>query len=273
MFCGSEKATGEHTVEALDIKKGYFGYICISRAMQKHPGYSGYLLISNDVILNYWNLVGLNRDQLWEGPHGELQFRELTEAEKHRVWPWWRTPWGRRACQNSLNEIKTFKESNPDERLPEMLNKLTDNQTHPRSMVWDIKRAIDILKKNQNGTLHCINWHADAFYVPGRYEVAYRKLSDIFYKHRTFLEIAVPMIFRLIDFQENFEYFDGIYLARRPSKGAETRAVRFWEVYNKKLAFVHPFKLDAKADGTLNSILLRKWIIEYSDSVSKCKNN
>ena len=270
MFCGSENVTGEHTVEALDVNNGCFGYICVSRAIEKHPGYSGYLLISDDVILNYWTLVGLNRDKLWEGPQGELQFRELTEADKHGVWPWWGTPWGRGACQNSLNEIKSFSESNSDERSPEMSANHTDNQTHPQSMVWNIKKAIDILKKNQNGELHCINWHADAFYIPGRFAATYTNLSEIFYKHRTFLEIAVPMIFRMIDFQENFEYFNGIYLARRPGEGTETRAVHFWEVYNKTLAFVHPFKLNANADGIMNKILLRKWIIEYSDSLTNC---
>ena len=202
MFCGSEKAIGEHTVEAADIQDGYFGYICVSRAIQKHPGYSGYLLISDDVILNYWTLVGLNRSQLWEGPQGEVHAD--SESEKHGKWWWWATQWGREACQNSLNEIKTFTKSNPNERLPEMLDNHTDNQTHQRSMVWNMKKAIDTLKKNQNGTLHCINWHADAFYIPGRFADAYTVLSDIFYKHRTFLEIAVPMIFRLIDFQENF---------------------------------------------------------------------
>lgn len=40
---------------------------------KKHPGYSEYLLISDDLILNYWNLVGLNRDQIWEGPQDELK--------------------------------------------------------------------------------------------------------------------------------------------------------------------------------------------------------
>ena len=94
-----------------------------------------------------------------------------------------------------------------------MLDNHADKQTHPQGMAWNINKAIDILKKNQNDELHCINWHADAFYIPGRFAAAYTNLSEIFYKHRTFLEIAVPMIFRLIDFQENFEYFNGIYVA------------------------------------------------------------
>ena len=99
------KGTGNHTVDVLDIQKGYFGYICMSREIKKYPGYSGYFLICDDVILNYWTLVGLNRDKLWEGPQGELQFRELTEAEKRGEWSWWGSPWGRGECQNFLNEV------------------------------------------------------------------------------------------------------------------------------------------------------------------------
>ena len=268
MFCGSENATGEHTVEALDIQDGIFGYLCMSRAIHKHPGYSGYLLISDDVILNYWTLVGLNRSQIWEGPQGEVQFQTVSEPE-NKGWAWWNTTFGKEACQNSLNEIKNFSESNPNERLPERLNNHTDNQTHPRSMVWNMKKAIDILKKNQNGTLHCINWHADAFYIPGRFADAYTKLSDIFYKHRTFLEIAVPLTFRLIDFERNFEYFAGVYLARGES--LEKEAEQVWELYDEKLAFVHPFKLNTKCDATVNLILLRSWITVYSDGLSKCE--
>ena len=270
MLCGPEKGTGEHTVEALDIQKGYFGYICMSHAIKKYPGYSGYLLISDDVILNYWTLVGLNRDQIWEGPPGELNFINDNGPQPNGEWYWWRTPWGRGACQNSLNEVKTFSESNPDERSPEMSANHTDNQTHPQNMVWNINKSIDILKKNQNGELHCINWHADAFYIPGRFAAAYTKLSDIFYKYRTFLEIAVPMIFRMIDFQENFELLNGIYLAR---ENEQTRALHFWEVYNKTLSFLHPFKLNAQLNGAMNTILLRKWIIDYSDSLTNCEKN
>ena len=262
MFCGSENSTGELTVEALNIHKGYFGYICMSHAIQKHPGYSGYLLTSDDLILNYWTLVGLNRDQIWEGPLGELQFRKV--HRRHGEWAWWRTPWGRGACQNSLNEIKTFSESNSDEkRSPEML----DNQLHPQSMVWNINKAIDIYKKNHNSELSCSVRHADAFYIPGRFAAAYTKLSDIFYKHKTFLEIAVPTIFRMIDFQENFELMNGIYLAREGTE--ETMTLHLWEVYNKTLAFVHPFKLNS----TMNTLLLRKWIIEYSDSLTNCEKD
>ena len=91
--------------------------------------------------------------------------------------------------------------------------------------------------------------------------------------HGLFLEITMPMIFRLIDLEKNFEYINGLYLARKFGLPVEKRAEYFWKVYNKKLAFLHPFKLNAKGFGSLNKILLRNWIIEYSDSLSKCEKN
>ena len=264
MFCGSEKATGEHTVEALDIHKGYFGYLCMSRAMQKHPGYSGYLLVGDDVILNYWNLVGLNRDHMWEGPKapkGMLQF-QTGGQNQHQTWYWWDTQWGRQACQKTLNEIKAL-----SERLSEKIDNHKDEHGNQLTMVFNVIKAITSLKRNGNGQVYCHKGRSDVFYIPGRFADAFTKLSDIFYKYRTFLEIAVPTIFRMTDLQESFEYIPGIYLATHPEEGT---AENFWDLYNKKLAFLHPLKLNAKANGALNSRLLRRRIIEYSDSLSNC---
>ena len=269
MFCGPVKATGSQTVEAVDIHDGYFGYICMSRAMQKHPGSSGYLLIGDDVILNYWNLVGLKRDHIWEGPKapkGMLQF-QTGGQNQHQTWYWWNTEWGRGACQKTLNEIKTLSESNPDERLSEKIDNRKDEHRYQQNGVFNVRKAMDILKKNGNGQVYCHKGRSDVFYIPGRLADAFTRLSDIFYKHRTFLEIAVPTIFRMIDLQESFEYIPGIYLATHTAEGP---AENFWEVYNKKLAFLHPLKLNAKANGALNSRLLRRHIIEYSDSLSNC---
>ena len=266
MFCGSENATGNQTVEALDIFKGYFGYLCMSRAMQKHPEYSGYLLIGDDLMLKYWNLVGLNRDQIWEGPKVPKGVNM-----QNSTWHWWDTQWGREACRKALNETKTSNESKPYKRLSEKIYNHTDEQRYQRIMVWNMTKAIDVLSKNGNGQVHCRRGRSDVFYIPRRFSDAFTKLSDIFYKHRTFLEIAVPTILRMIDFLENFEYIPGIYIKGKFMETAEGKTKHFWEEY-KKLAFVHHFKLNAKSDGTLNSILLRSWIIEYSDTLSNCES-
>ena len=255
MFCGPEKAKN-HTVEALPIHEGYFAYTCMSLAMEKHPGYSGYLLTNDDVILNYWNLVGLKRGKIWEGPKKPILFKDY--GMRSKKWHWWDTPWGVTTCQNAYNELWTLRESNPEKLLPEMINTHEEERADPRSMVWNKL---------------CFRGRSDVFYIPGKFSDAFITLSNVFYKHRSFLEIAVPTICRMLDVEENFEYISGVYIPGLPGDALVRKAEYFWEVYNKKLAFVHPFKLNYEGDGTLNCILLRSWIIEYSDSLSKCERN
>jgi len=57
----------------------------MSRAMEKYPGYSGYLLTNDDAILNYWNLVGLKRDRIWEGPKAAIRFKNYSMPSKTLV--------------------------------------------------------------------------------------------------------------------------------------------------------------------------------------------
>ena len=270
MFCGPKKAKN-HTVEALHIHKGYFAYTCMSRAMEKHPGYSGYLLINDDVMLNYWNLVGLNRNQIWEGPKGTIRFQNYSMPDR---WYWWNSTWGIKTCQKSYNEIRALQETNPNEWFPEIID-LNDAGEHinPRPMVQSITKATELLKKNGDGKLYCFHGRSDVFYIPGRFADAFKILSYVFYKHGSFLEIAVPTICRMLDVQENFEYIPGVYMPGKPWEPPVRKAQHFWKVYDKKLSFVHPFKLNYKGDGALNSILLRDWIIEYSDSLSKCERD
>ena len=270
MFCGPQK-TRNHTVEALYIHKGYFSYTCMTRAMEKHPGYTGYLLINDDVMLNYWNLVGMNRDKIWEGPKGTIRFLNYTQPVN---WYWWNSTWGMKTCQKTYNEIWDLREFSEDEWLPRMIdnygNDAASTNVHTRSPIWDIKKSIETLKHNGNGTFYCHRGRSDVFYIPGKFEDAFKTLSYIFYKHRTFLEIAIPTMCRMLDKEDNFEHIPGIYLPGKAGEPPVRKAEHFWKVYDKTLAFIHPFKLNYEHDGTLNKALLRSWIMEYSDSLSKC---
>lgn len=271
MFCGPREAKNvNYTVEALHIHKGFFAYACMSRAMEKHPGYSGYLLINDDVMLNYWNLVGLKRDVIWEGPKEPIHFQNYSQPER---WYWWNSTWGMKTCQKAFNEIWAMRESNLDKWQPEMINEHTDEQSFLRTTVWNRKMALDVLQRNGNGTLYCYHGRSDVFYIPGKFAESFKTLSYVFYKHGSFLEIAVPTICRMLDEEEDFEYIPGAYLPGKLGEPPVRKARHFWEVYDKKLAFLHPFKLHYKGDGALNSILLRNWIIEYSNGLSKCERN
>ena len=128
------------------------------------------------------------------------------------------------------------------------------------------------LLKLENVIHYCYHGRGDVFYIPEKFADAFKTLSAVFYKHRSFEEIAIPTMCAMLDVQENFEYIPGVYLPGLEGRKELSKAVRFWNVYNKTLTFVHPFKLHYKDEG-LNAILLRSWIIEYSDSLSKCDRN
>ena len=269
MFCGPQK-TKNNTVEALYIHKGYFAYTCMSRAMERYPGYSGYLLINDDVMLNYWNLVGLNRDRIWEGPKSPIRFQNYTLPEK---WFWWNSTWGMKTCQKAYNEIWALQKTKRDDWLLQAIGNRTKEHINLRNMVWNTKKSIDLLQKNGNGKFYCYRGRSDVFYIPRKFADSFQTLSYVFFKHSSFLEIAVPTICRMLDLVENFEYIPGIYLPGKAGEPPVRKAQHFWEAYDKNLAFIHPFKLNYKDDGALNSILLRTLITEYSDGLSKCDRN
>lgn len=268
MFCGPHKATN-YSVEAVHIHKGYFSYTCMSRAMEKHPGYTGYLLINDDVMLNYWNLVGMDREKIWEGPKGTIRFLNYSIPGN---WYWWNSTWGMKTCQKAFNEIWALQESTADEWWPRMIGNQGSGANGKLSL-WDVKESMDIFKQNGNGTFYCFRGRSDVFYIPGKFADEFQTLSYIFYKHSSFLEIAVPTMCRILDRAENFEHIPGVYLPGKSGEPPVRKAEHFWEVYDKTIAFIHPFKLNYKHDGALNAALLRSWIKEYSDSLSKCKRN
>ena len=261
MFCGSKK-TKDYTVEVLDVHKGYFAYMCMSLAMEKYPGYSGYLLIGDDLILNYWNLVGLSRNKIWEGPNVPI----LTEFTPPEKWSWWYSKWGVKTCQKVYDEIWASRKYSVKKKMAKVKNNLVKENVHFRGPLLDIKSTVNISKGNGDWTFLCPRGRSDIFYVPRKFADEFKTLSRIFYKHRSFLEIAVPTMLRMIEKEENFEYIPGIYL---PGVG-DRQSDFLWKVYNTTLAFIHPFKLNYEHDGALNKALLKHWIIEHSDSLSEC---
>lgn len=241
MYCGPQK-NKSNLVEALDVNKGYFAYMCMSRAMEKYPGYAGYLQISDDVLLNYWNLVGVNRDKIRVYPRYPIGIKG---------WYWWNSRWGWKTCRKAYNEIWSLRKR--------------DRSSDPLRV---INGSVDLLKRSKNWSLLCDRGRSDIFYIPGKFADAYQNLSHIFHKHQTFLEIAVPTMCRILDKVENFQYIRGVYL---PGKSADGQSELFWKKYDKtRLVFIHPFKLSFKHDGALNKELIRNWILEYSDNLSKC---
>ena len=126
------------------------------------------------------------------------------------------------------------------------------------------------MRFNGNGKFYCSRGRSDIFYIPKRFAEAFQLMSSIFEKHKVFLEIAVPTICRLLDLVENFENVPGVYLPGRKKDPPVREGKYFWMAYNTSLGFLHPIKLNYKQDKEINHVLLERWIVQFSKSMTKC---
>ena len=232
----------------VDIFKGYFAYECLSTAIRMNNNYTGYLFIMDDVLLNFWNLVDLDSNKIWEGPKQPIaigQFHAPTQ------WYWWKSRWGKTNCQKAFNEVSSIK-----------------RDSHEAAIL--ISGLLDNLKFNSNGKYKCHRGRSDIFYVPARLTLVFEILTSIFRKHDVFLEIAVPTIFRLLERVENIERLQGIYLPGRVGDKPVKDSRYFWSIYDESLHFVHPLKLHYAQDSTMNYAVLKHWIIKKIVLMTNC---
>ncbi|EDO30587.1 predicted protein [Nematostella vectensis] len=246
IFCGPPDSSNKHVMN-VEIFRGVLGYECLGRAIREHPGYAGYLYINDDVILNYWNLVGFNKSQIWQSPNSFSSTPMYGEIEG--PWYWWRSPYGLPNCR----------------RAYEQLSNLT--------LGHDLSTGH--LRENSNGSLRCFSGRSDVLYIPKRHASAFSLLSFIFYTNKVFLEIAVPTILRVIEREDQISHLPGYYISGDVRKGdvRVTDSRFFWFIYfNKKhVWFIHPFKLHhGKIDRNFNVVMLKHFLIEKTKSLTNC---
>ncbi|KAK3751651.1 hypothetical protein QZH41_005863 [Actinostola sp. cb2023] len=66
VFCGPKPSEDEENI-VVAMENGYFAYECLGQAIRKYPSYNGYLYANDDMIINWWNLVHLDRNKVWQG--------------------------------------------------------------------------------------------------------------------------------------------------------------------------------------------------------------
>eukprot|EP00794_Sanderia_malayensis_P009062 gene9062-10030_t len=248
-ICGPESSK-QYPVNRLPIHKGYFAYECMEEAMFKHRNYTGYFFLMDDVLLNFWTLVNLNTELLWEGPKQPVQVGRFKPPAQ---WYWWRSRWGKENCQMAFDEIAFMEEDNEDDAI----------------FVTEMLRN---LRVNGAGRYRCHRGRSDVFYVPKRFANGFSLLSSVFSKHEVFLEIAVPTIFRFLDRVEHFESLTGYYLPGRVGEEPVTDGRYLWTLYNEEINFIHPLKLHYGENSTMNFSILRNWIMNKVDALTNCRS-
>ena len=232
VFCGPEK-NDEYNITQTDLHKGYFSYMCMSNAMREHSNFTGYLLINDDILLNFWNFKGLDKSKVWVGPTIPITIDNFTAPNK---WYWWKSRWGKRQCQKAFDEVHYLV-----------------NRNEP----YLITPYIDRLISNGNGVLYCFGGRSDVFYIPSKYADDFMLISSIFYKHKVFLEIAVPTIIRMISEAHQREKLRGIYLPGRVGMQPVKDVRYLWRVYDLRLHFLHPLKLNYLNESVLNYAVIQ----------------
>lgn len=254
-ICGPKE--GNKTVENMThvfLNKGIYGYKCLSEAIRQYPGNEGYLYINDDVILNYWNLVNSKFDKnlIWESSNqfGKINLkRNLTQS-----WYWWISPYGVNNTKYAISEVQSFG------KIFKMY----------KDMFYQYK-------ENGNGSYFAYSGRSDVLYIPRKHSIKFQELSQIFYKHGVFLEIAVPTILQFLAPKNEISRLRGHYIPGDVRKD-DPRVIDsryFWSIYlkNEKLWFIHPFKLHHKGhkNRELNLALLEHILVRKTrEFVANC---
>ena len=242
-----------YDIHSSAINKGIYGYKCLADAIHAHQGFSGYLYINDDVIVNYWNLIkfGFDFSKIGESSNqfGKVSIHEAMPTN----WYWWISPYGFKNCKSAINEIKLLSESF------QFYNTSWKN-----------------FEFNGRGDHFCHNGRSDIVYIPGLLSRAFYEISNVFYKYHCFLEIAVPTILRFLAREKDISTLHGMYLPGdvRKKDPRVTDSRYFWTTYLKKasLWFIHPFKLHHYEDHNrdLNIELMKRIMIRKTKELTDC---
>lgn len=227
VICGPESSTF-YEIMVVQHHKGYHGYECLGKAIELHPGFRGYLYVNDDMILNWWNFVNFDQDKVWLG--APIKFKESHKVGQKPIsnyWIWWRTEYGAEACEKAHDEIKV---------LARDIKPLGEK----------IKVMLSILVRNGKNQVLCYKSWSDMFYVPGKFSRNFRYFSEIFFRNKVFLEIAVPTILSYLDLHENWEKTYGTYLPEIYGFKDLSATDCTWRQYSlNKTLFIHPVKFYA----------------------------
>ena len=255
IICGSERSQ-RYKIFVVKIEKGFFGYECAAQAMRVYrQTFNGYLYINDDMIVNWWNFVDFDKGRIWFGAPWLSKAGITATYHGNKFistglgWHWWDMAVGKDAFERAFREMR-------------MLKSRTVNH-------WNITRAFKNLEKNGDGSINCFKGLSDIFYIPKQFARTFSHISKIFFRHRVFLEIAVPMMVSMLDERSNNINLTGAYVHCH-NKTVDCRPVILAR-YNPKVAFIHPFKLNS---GDLfeasNKNVLQNWATPISRALTKC---
>ncbi|GFR78229.1 conserved uncharacterized protein [Elysia marginata] len=200
------------------VDKGKIGYVCLSKAIETGFHVDGYLVIGDDVLLNFWSFSKFNKTNIWM----TTKSTRPLQTTQHIQWSWWSSPAGKKALLNASLELSRTK-------FPPGVTSL---QKHK----W-------MLQKNTGQPNAIFRSIVDTYYVPARFAPDVRWYLTLFLKHRVFVEIAVPMVLYGLQLRAEIETITGSSIWGRDRKHP-------WQFFNLTHQFLHPVKFSSKSSAT-----------------------
>ena len=244
-YCGPKKLDTKRNINFLTFNgqdNGVLFYSCAALVMQMKFKAKGYILISDDVIINLrgWNLVDKGRTaltyadtdgiRLYDSQTVNRCLPDIWTCTSPTHWPWIRT------YEKKLKALIAD------------INNLTISDL-------DFRKGFDRMKKYYGGELRVLSAYSDMFYIPQSLANQFIKFSRIFEKHKMFIEIAVPTIVGYISNPNDIQLEKAIQMPYDYSR--DKPWLRWKNMKNSaQYMYIHPVKLGNIAQNNSDMIKL-----------------
>jgi len=239
----------------IDVDVGWEGtshYFCMTKAIEMKFSTEGILLMSDDVLLKYWNLDKYDLKKIWYPFKLECK-QELTLNSTSPGWAHWNT-------YNLDKLIRILKQLNEIINKPE----LVENEHFEMAKNYMETMSFNSITSSENSktTKVCSCFGSDIFFLPKSYLPKFHYISNIFRSYDLHLEIALPTILSGMEKNTLFDLLKGEFIW----------TIKFfdftWHSYDKVLDFVHPSKI-SKYNASINGRLFcQKFVQEHITHIS-----
>jgi hypothetical protein len=160
-------------------RNGYYLSRWIKDVMVHYPGYAGYLFMQDDVVMQFWHFLSLDKNKIWFG----------SNTPRHPLYEEW-SP--KCIMINHTTDPQYNHWFNTGAGMPPLKNMF--------GRLFDEERVMLSANFKENGAAWFM---VDLFYLPGRFAGKALRLCDLFDK--VFCEITIPTMLGCMDYLQNWE--------------------------------------------------------------------
>jgi len=203
---GRHKQFDSYTFIDIDLVFGYYHYYCMTKAIEMNlKNTKGILLMSDDILLKYWDLDKLNTSRIWFQQQLDCSLEFHAPPSDLEYWEWWQSDICKNASENVLTHLNFLRKSKEFIQTPDgkTLEKYIRNvRLNSNKSMENISDYHDII---------CRNTFSDLFYIPKQLFESFHFISNIFRHFNVFLEMAVPGILGGLAEHSEIEIIKGFY--------------------------------------------------------------